>query len=154
VGGESIGPPLDASHAIELRDRASPTEEPHRGRTRVWVAASAALVAVTIGSLVATRDRPSAETPVSTPTPPTPGSAQAVAVVDDRSGVEAFPVDLPALPYPNIPGPILLTGRVPTAFAWIPSGQFDTLTGVAACEPDEGRRGDPPRPPLPKGDMP
>jgi len=135
VDGESIGLALDADQATEYRQRASEPPAPRRSARRTWpLLVAALLAAASVAAVLSVTGRSdSTFTP-----PPTPAPHQALVAIEDGSGAEAFPVDLPALRYPFIAGPIVLTGRAPTAFAWLPSGG-----GAAQVNRTDGAVADP-----------
>ena len=60
--------------------------------------------------------------------------------LDDESGEETFPVDLPALRVSDIVGPIVFTGGAdsPSAFAWVPIGFTTYALGVAQINKTSG----------------
>jgi class 3 adenylate cyclase len=142
VDGQPMGSPLGAEDARQARDRSSPPEPAKQPppRARTIGAASFLVVALAAAVVLFTRDRANpAATPTSGPSP------EALVALKDGSGADAFAIDLP---YDLVPGaahfgPILLTGRPPTAFTWMPAGYLHSQLNVAQINRSSGAVVDP-----------
>jgi class 3 adenylate cyclase len=121
VDDQPIGVPLDPQDAAEARDRSSPPEPLERTRLRTLLVGIGIVSVVALtGAVLFQRDRSG-----SAVTPPGPAAVPvALVALRDRSGDDAFPVDLAALQTGYLVGPSLITGRAdtPSAFAWFPVG--------------------------------
>jgi class 3 adenylate cyclase len=122
VDDRPIALPPDPGDARKARGRSSPVEEPKRSSLAALVVLASALAVILVAAIVSTRDHAGSGSPgASSNSAP---AAMALVALTDGAGLEAFPIDLPALRQNTLVGPIVFTGRVdaPAAFAWIPTG--------------------------------
>jgi class 3 adenylate cyclase len=145
VDGRPSGGPTDPKDAREARDRASPKDSPKRSPSAALIFLAGGLAVVLVGAILATRGRAGSGSPIASST--SPPVAMALVALTDGTGVEAFPVNLPALSAGTLVGPMVFTGRVdtPTAFAWIPTGVTSFRLRVAEINRASGAVVDPGR---------
>jgi class 3 adenylate cyclase len=144
VDGRPSGP-TDPKDARAARDRASPKDAEKRSPSAALVFLAGALAVILVGAILATHGRAGSGSPVASSTsPPVP---VALVALTDGTGVEAFPIDLPALRANTLVGPIVFTGRLdtPAAFAWIPTGFTSFGLRVAKINRTSGAVVDPGR---------
>jgi DNA-binding beta-propeller fold protein YncE len=135
----------DPKNAREVRDRSSPKEAPKRSPRAALVLLASALAVILVGAILTARGRAGSGSPVASST--SPPLAVALVALTDGTGVEAFPIDLPARRAGTLVGPIVFTGRVdtPAAFAWIPTGFTSFGLRVAEINRTSGAVVDPGR---------